>query len=112
MFGSTRGGIPFAIPFFFVLGLVAFAFVGSATAAVGAALVFPFLLLKVFFLFFLLRMMFGFARGGSPWGGGRAGRGWGGRRWAPPTEPTEEDKERAEAKRAAKEEVDSLFPDL
>ena len=107
MFGSTRGGIPFAIPVFFVMALVAFAFVGSATAAVGAALVFPFLLLKVFFLFFLLRMMFGFARGGSPWGG-RGGRG----RWAPPAEPTEEDKERAEAKRAAREEVDSLFPDL
>jgi hypothetical protein len=52
-------------------------------------------------------MMFRFIRGGASWGGsGRRGS------WGPPSEPTEEEQERAQAKREAQREVDSLFPDL
>ncbi|MDJ0771673.1 MAG: hypothetical protein QNJ12_23000 [Ilumatobacter sp.] len=108
MFGFGRGRGPFGFPLFFLfvvlLAIVGFAVMGPAGAALGFLLFLP---LKLFFFMFLFGIFFRFARGGAPWGGRRRGG-----PWAPPREPTREERERAEAERRAKEEVDSLFPDL
>lgn len=101
MFGFGRGRIPFLLPFVFLLAIVGVGLLGPAGAALGFVLFLP---LKLFFLMFLFGMFFRFR---GPWGA----RGRGGP-WGPPREPTEEERERAEAQRQAKEEVDSLFPDL
>ena len=111
MFRFGRGrvpvAIPFLLPFVLLLALVGFGLMGPAGGAFGLLLFLLFLPLKLFFFMLLVGMFFRFARGGSSWGG----RGRGGP-WAPPREPTQEERERAEAERRAKEEVDSLFPDL
>ena len=108
-FGRGRGPVafPFFLPFAFLLALVGFALIGPAGAALGFVGFLLFLPLKLFFFMFLFGMFFRFVRGGAPWGGGGRGS-----TWAPPREPTREERERAEAERQAKEEVDSLFPDL
>ena len=96
-----RGRVPFLLPVVALLAVVGFGLLGPAGAALGFVLFLP---LKLFFLMFLFGMFFRFR---SPWGGQRPGGPWG-----PPREPTEEERERAEAHRQAREEVDSLFPDL
>ena len=100
MFGFGRGRIPFLFPLVVLLAIVGFGLLGPAGAALGFVLFLP---LKLFFLMFLFGMFFRFR---APWGRGRGGP------WGPPREPTEEERERAEARRQAKEEVDTLFPDL
>ena len=104
MFGFGRGRFPFLIPLVVLAAIVGYSLIGSAGAAFGFVLLFP---LKLLFFMFLFGMFFRFARGGAPWGGG-------GRRgsWDPPRAPTKEERERAEAQRQAREEVDRLFPDL
>lgn len=104
MFRFGRGRVPFLLPFVVLLAVVGFALAGPAGTALGFLLFLP---LKLLVFMFLFGMFFRVARGGRPWGGqGRGGS------WAPPREPTREERERAEAQRQAKEEVDSLFPDL
>ena len=102
MFRFGRGRFPVFIPFLFLFVFIGFALMGPVGAGLGFLLFLPF---KLFFFMFLFGMFFRLARGGGPWGG-RGGP------WAPPREPTREERERAEAERRAKEEVDSLFPDL
>ena len=104
MFMFGRGRFPFVLPFGVLLAIVGFGLIGQAGAALGFVLFLPF---KLLFFMFLFGMFFRFAGGGAPWGGRRRGDSW-----PPPREPTEEERERAEARRLAKEEVDRLFPDL
>ncbi len=104
MFGFGRGRFPFFLPLIVLAAFVGFGLLGSAGAALGFALFFP---LKLLFFMFLFGTFFRFARGGRPWGG-RGGR----RPWDPPAAPTQDERERAEAERQAREEVDRLFPNL
>lgn len=107
MFGFGRGRVPFVFPLFILLAIVGVSVLGSAGGAPGFLLFLPLLAVKMFFFLFLFGVMLRFVRGGTPWGGsGRRGP------WGPPREPTEEERERAEAERLAREEVDALFPDL
>ena len=104
MFLFRRGRFPFILPFVFLFAAVGFALMGSTGAALGFLLFLPF---KFLLFMFFFGMFFRFARGGAPWSGGDRGG-----PWAPPRAPTREERERAEAHRQAKEEVDRLFPDL
>lgn len=110
MFGFGRGRFPFILPLVVLAAFVGFALAGPVGSALGFASFLLLLPLKLLVFMFLFGAFFRFARGGAPWGG-RGGRGRGGP-WAPPREPTREERERAEAHRRAKEEVDTLFPDL
>jgi hypothetical protein len=130
MIGFRRGGVP---PFIPLLIAVAFGYMlaGGAGSAVGALLFLPLLVMKVLFMLFLFGMLFRFA-GGGPWGrrwsdrGGHHGPPWADRgRWtdhrdrtASTTEGGAGDdiddgggKDWEEAVRAAKREIDRLFPD-
>ena len=104
MFRFGWGRVPFVLPLVFLFAAVGLALMGSSGAALGFLLFLPF---KFLLFMFFFGMFFRFARGGAPWGGPR-----GSGPWAPPSAPTQEERERAEAQRQAKEEVDRLFPDL
>ncbi len=126
MFGFRRGGFPFFIP---LLIAVAFGYLlaGGVGSAVGALLVLPLLALKLLFMVMMFGMLFRFAAGG-PWGrrwddgGSRHGPPWADHRPRPASRPTsgdeveddvagDHDRDWEEALRAAKREIDKLFPD-
>lgn len=114
MFAFRRGRLPLLVP----LGLaVAFGYLlaGGIGSALGALLFLPFLIMKVVFMMLFFGFVFRmFAhRAGDPFGHGR-------HRWHhgpdPDTrseqrpEPDREDRDWEEALRAAKREIDKLFP--
>ena len=97
---------------FFAAGLIAASLLGSAGAALGLLLFLPLLAFKFMFMFFIfgafMRMFAGgFARRG-PYGGH-----WHHHRdrTEPRREPTQEERDWAEARRQAREEIEDLFPD-
>jgi hypothetical protein len=111
MFGFRRGGFPLFIP---LLIAVAFGYMlaGGVGSVVGALLFLPLLIMKVLFMLFLFGMLFRFA-GGGPWADRRdrtASRSTteGGAGGDP---GNQEGMDWEEAVRAAKREIDRLFPD-
>ena len=93
---------------------------GVVAAGIGALLVLPILLFKVFFMLMVLRFVLGFAAGGhrhrdrdGGWDSGDYGFGrrrpWS-RRSKPEDEPTPEEVELREYVRKAREQLDDLFP--
>lgn len=132
MSGFRRSRFPLFIP---LLIAVAFGYMlaGGVGSAVGALLFLPLLILKIVFMFFLFGLLFRFA-GGGPWGRrwneweGHHGPPWADRaQWADrrhragsasPADAqaaddvdSEDAKDWEEALRAAKREIDKLFPD-
>ncbi len=120
MFAFRRGRLPFLVP---LILAVAFGYLlaGGIGSVVGALLFIPFLIMKVVFMM----MFFGFvfkmfahrmghpghhAHGPHPW---RRRSGSGDRSRSRPDaepEPEPEDRDWEEALRAAKREIDKLFP--
>ena len=124
MFGHRRR-FPLLVP---LLAAVAFGYLlaGGAGSLIGAALVIPFLVLKLLFLLLLVRLVLGFLGGGrrNSHGYGRGRAAWcdqsGGyerRGQAPAGDEAESDDEPAEdpewleAVKAARREIEKLFPD-
>lgn len=118
MFAFRRGRLPFLIPLALA---VAFGYLlaGGIGSVLGALLFLPFLIMKIVFmmLFFgfvfkLFAHRFGFA----PHHRDHRHHGWSGRperpesRQASEPEPDPEDRDWEEALRAAKREIDKLFP--
>lgn len=116
MFGPRRFGFPFTGLLLFGAGFALASLAGGAATAAGFLLFLPLLFLKIMFVFFVFGTFLRFAGGGF----GRH-RGWGGPPWegsggrrrqsAPPREPTQEEKDWAQARREAQQEIDDLFPD-
>jgi len=118
MFAFRRGGFPLFVP---LLAAVAFGYVlaGGGGSVIGGLLFLPLLALKMMAMFFIFGMMFRFAGGGR----GGVGQPWA---WShrhgrtattdsagkPAEDPVQDESERdwEEALRAAKREIDKLFP--
>ncbi|MDH3295599.1 MAG: hypothetical protein OER95_14870 [Acidimicrobiia bacterium] len=123
MFGPRGGRLP---SFILILIAVGFGFLlagGGAGSALGALFLLPFLALKMMVMFFLLTMMFRFVAGGRGphWAAARHHGPWSGPTSDPSDSTTadqaagsdsdnEDDKDWEEALRAAKREIDKLFP--
>ncbi|NNE97190.1 MAG: hypothetical protein HKN24_14305 [Acidimicrobiales bacterium] len=102
----------FGVPFF-AAGLIAASLIGSAGAALGLLLFLPLLAFKFMFMFFVfgafMRMFAGGLARRGPYGHWRHD-GFGDRA-QPRREPTQEERDWAEARRRAREEIEDLFPD-
>lgn len=117
MFRSRSRRFPFMGLALFAGGFwIASVLVGSGGAAAGAgaagfALFLPFLLFKLLLVFLVLGGLMRWASGGRGWGPG--GRGGSGRydRIVPTPPPSAAEREWEENLRAARREVDDLFPD-
>ena len=123
MFAFRRGRFPLLVPLALA---VAFGYLlaGGIGSVLGALLFLPILIMKVVFMMFFfgfLFKMFAHRSGFAPHHDGRRGHGWHpGRGWGGPSESRSgsdagpaaepEDRDWEEALRAAKREIDKLFP--
>jgi hypothetical protein len=112
MIGSRRRGFPFVIPLLAAVAL-GYLLAGGLGSVIGALLFLPLLIMKVLFVMFVFGVLLRFAGGGRHWGHHRAG--YNRHRSTkstdePETDEPEEERDWEEALRAAKREIDKLFP--
>lgn len=118
MFGTRRPGFPVTSFLLIAVGFALASVVGTAGSVLGAVFFLPLLALKFMFFFFMFGMVmraFGGRFGGPSHYDRRSS--WSRRdprgrpHDAPPVEPTQAEKDWAQAQEAARQEIEDLFPD-